>query len=234
MDLGGGQPTCCFGRGGPVVYANESRLHLREARSAMAAESASHAAMAAREAADDSGPGEQRDSYNMHMYIHIHICIYTNTYIGLRVHPNQRATWPWRRAKPPMIRDQVRRSAGHTHTRTQRTIPPTLTHTHTTRTIPQTPKRTPLGTRCTKGLTLITQRANPYNMYIHIYIYIYSCAYTSTYRADLSQRSSFTGLTHEAADDSGPGEQKANPYHMYIYIRIHICIYIYTYTYIVS
>lgn len=57
LDIGGGSPSCCFGRGGPVVYANETRLHLREARAALRAEAASQAAMAARAAADDGGDG---------------------------------------------------------------------------------------------------------------------------------------------------------------------------------
>mgnify|MGYP006161391625 CR=1 FL=1 len=34
LDLGGG-PQCCFGRGGPVVYANTSALHLRDAHGAI-------------------------------------------------------------------------------------------------------------------------------------------------------------------------------------------------------
>ena len=58
--------SCCFGRGGPVVYANTSRLHLREvalaaprlhlreARAAMTAEAAPRSAMGAREAATEA------------------------------------------------------------------------------------------------------------------------------------------------------------------------------------
>ena len=37
IELGGG-PQCCFGRGGPVVYANTSRLHMSEARAVQASE----------------------------------------------------------------------------------------------------------------------------------------------------------------------------------------------------
>ena len=58
IDIGGAHPSCCFGRGGPVVYVNDTRLHLREARSAMRAEAASHLAMAAREAAEQIGDAD--------------------------------------------------------------------------------------------------------------------------------------------------------------------------------
>ena len=34
IDLGGDQPQCCFGRGGHVLYANSTDLHLLEARRA--------------------------------------------------------------------------------------------------------------------------------------------------------------------------------------------------------
>ena len=37
IDLGGG-PQCCFGRGGPVVYANATELHLPDARAVQDAE----------------------------------------------------------------------------------------------------------------------------------------------------------------------------------------------------
>ena len=36
VDLGGG-PQCCFGRGGPILYANDTQLHLRDAREALSA-----------------------------------------------------------------------------------------------------------------------------------------------------------------------------------------------------
>ena len=63
IELGGG-PQCCFGRGGPVVYANTSELHLADARAVMRAEmllpphnnesdSASDAAAAEGAAVDD-------------------------------------------------------------------------------------------------------------------------------------------------------------------------------------
>ena len=45
IDLGGG-PTCCFGRGGPVLYANSTRLHLREARRLQADDASNVAANA--------------------------------------------------------------------------------------------------------------------------------------------------------------------------------------------
>ena len=53
INLGGNQPQCCFGRGGPVLYANTSALHLHEARDALRADH--EASLRANASAADGG-----------------------------------------------------------------------------------------------------------------------------------------------------------------------------------
>lgn len=36
IDMGGNESSCCFGRGGHVLYTNSTQLHLHEARQAQA------------------------------------------------------------------------------------------------------------------------------------------------------------------------------------------------------
>jgi len=69
IDLGGGQRVCCFGRGGPVVYANETRLHLRELREAQAAEArAAEAQAVATQAAALGDAAAAAASVEPHLY----------------------------------------------------------------------------------------------------------------------------------------------------------------------